>query len=306
MSRPAWCANLPRPVYATLERVNVPTDWFQVYRVGDGVYAIYEPHQFQEVISYLILGSTRALLFDTGLGIGNIRAVVKHLTALPIVVLNSHTHYDHTGGNAAFDSVLAVNAPYTRENSLGFRHELVKGEVAPEAFCAATPAGFEPSKYAVKKWTPTQLISDNEQIDLGGRRLRVLQVPGHTPDATALLDSTAGYLWTGDSFYEGPIWLFVDETDWAAYARSVDRMAALVPSLTRLFPSHNVATSDPKLLLQLQGAVQEVRSGQAKPTQGNGEQVTFDFGAFSFLTSKRALAGPSPDAVGGSGLSTPK
>ncbi len=306
VSRPAWCANLPRAAYATLERVNLPTDWFEVYRVGDGVYAIYEPKQFQEVISYLILGSTRALLFDTGLGIGNIKAVARHLTALPLVVLNSHTHYDHTGGNAAFDSILAVNSAYTRENSLGFRHEQLQGEVAPEAFCAPTPAGFDASRYMVKKWTPTQLIGDNERVDLGGRQLRVLQVPGHTPDATALWDSTAGYLWTGDSFYEGPIWLFVDETDWPAYAHSVDRMAALVPSLVKVFPSHNVASSDPKLLLQLQRAVREVQGGQAKPTPGNGDQVTYDFGAFSLLTSKHALAGPSPNAVGGSGLSTPK
>jgi glyoxylase-like metal-dependent hydrolase (beta-lactamase superfamily II) len=221
-------------------------------------------------------------------------------------VLNSHTHYDHTGGNAAFDSILAVNTAYTDGNAHGFRHDLLKGEVAPESFCAPTPTGFDPSAYAVQKWTPTQRISDGERLDLGGRQLHILQVPGHTPDATALLDSASGYLWTGDSFYEGPIWLFVEETDWAAYARSVDRLAALVPSLTKLFPSHNVASSDPALLLQLQRAVRDVRSGKVQPTQGNGDQVTFDFGAFSFLTSKRALAGHETPPVSGSGLPTAK
>jgi glyoxylase-like metal-dependent hydrolase (beta-lactamase superfamily II) len=49
------------------------TKWFEVYRIRPGVFAIYEPHQFEEVISYLILGSKRALLFDTGMGIGKIR-----------------------------------------------------------------------------------------------------------------------------------------------------------------------------------------------------------------------------------------
>src|SRR5689334_11909339 len=57
--RPAWCANLPRPAYASLARVSVPSDWFEVYRVDPDVYAIYEPHQWQEVISYLIVGRER-------------------------------------------------------------------------------------------------------------------------------------------------------------------------------------------------------------------------------------------------------
>ena len=71
--------------------------WFVVYVVDPGVFAITEPYQFQEVISYLILGTDRGLLFDTGLGIGNIRKVVDQLTDLDVVVLNSHTHYDHIG-----------------------------------------------------------------------------------------------------------------------------------------------------------------------------------------------------------------
>src|SRR4051812_34677861 len=69
---PAWCAKLPRPQYAKLERVPVASDWFEVYRVDPNVYAIYEPRQWQEVISYLVVGRDRALLFDTGMGMGDI------------------------------------------------------------------------------------------------------------------------------------------------------------------------------------------------------------------------------------------
>ena len=50
--------------------------WFEVYRIAPGVFAIYEPHQFEEVISFLILGEKRAAMFDTGLGIGDIKRVV--------------------------------------------------------------------------------------------------------------------------------------------------------------------------------------------------------------------------------------
>src|SRR5689334_18656945 len=101
-AQPDWSKALPRPAYQTLERVRVPDQWFEVYRIRPGVFAIYEPHQAEEVISYLILGTKRALLFDTGLGIGNIRKITEHLTRLPVSVVNSHTHNDHVGDNWRF------------------------------------------------------------------------------------------------------------------------------------------------------------------------------------------------------------
>ncbi|HEY2946474.1 MAG TPA: MBL fold metallo-hydrolase, partial [Vicinamibacteria bacterium] len=191
-----------------------------VYRAGDGVFAICEPHQFQEVISYLIVGSRSALLFDTGLGIGKITGIVKELTRLPVTVLNSHTHFDHVGGNADFGRILAMDTDYTRANARGFSHERVQGEIAPAALCRGLPAGFDPARYRTRSFIPTQFIKDGHTVDLGGRRLTVLHVPGHTPDAVALVDAAAGLLFTGDSFYEGTIWLYVPETDLTAYAAS--------------------------------------------------------------------------------------
>jgi len=60
--KPEWCRDLPRPAYSKLERVNVPDKWFEVYRIRPGLFAIYEPHQQEEIISYLIVGQKQALL----------------------------------------------------------------------------------------------------------------------------------------------------------------------------------------------------------------------------------------------------
>jgi hypothetical protein len=65
---PDWCRALPRPEYKTFERVSISDPWFEVYKPAQGVFAIYEPHQAEETISYLIIGEKRALLFDTGHG----------------------------------------------------------------------------------------------------------------------------------------------------------------------------------------------------------------------------------------------
>src|SRR5712664_3378070 len=70
---PEWCRALPRPEYKTLDRVSITDPWFEVYKVAPGVFAIYEPHQSEEVISYLIIGHKQAVLFDTGMGISDIR-----------------------------------------------------------------------------------------------------------------------------------------------------------------------------------------------------------------------------------------
>ncbi len=101
--------------FKPLERIDSPDEWFEVYKPTNGVYAIYEPYDSEEVISFLILGNSCALLFDTGMGIGDIKKVVESITSLPIFVVNSHNHYDHVGGNWQFDQVLKLNNEETIE-----------------------------------------------------------------------------------------------------------------------------------------------------------------------------------------------
>src|SRR5262249_27657364 len=113
VTRPNWCGEQPRPEYRNLERVHVSDPWIEVYKVAPSVFAIYEPPQAKETISYLTLGSKQALLFDTGMGISDIKKVVAELTKLPVIVLNSHTHDDHVGGNWEFDNVYGVDSQFT-------------------------------------------------------------------------------------------------------------------------------------------------------------------------------------------------
>jgi glyoxylase-like metal-dependent hydrolase (beta-lactamase superfamily II) len=302
---PRWCDLLPRPANAALPRVTVESDWFEVYRPAEGVFAIAEPYQFQEVISYLVLGSERALLFDTGLGLVPIRPVVEQLTTLPVEVLNSHTHFDHVGGNAEFDAVLAVDTAYTRANMRGFPHAALAGEVAESSFCRGTPKGLDAASFHTRPWRATRTVADLDEIDLGGRVLEVLRTPGHTPDAVALLDRANGLLWTGDSYYEGTIWLYVPETSLDDYERSMARLAGLVPALKKLLPAHNTASADPARLLQVKEAIRQVRAGSLEGTEESGGRLVFGFEGFSILVSKASLEGKTGEQdLGGSGLTS--
>lgn len=300
-----WCAEVPRAANTALSPAPVASDWFQVVEAAKGVYAFIEPYQFQEAVSYLILGKHRALMFDTGTGMVPLRPLVEKLTQLPVTVINSHTHYDHVGGNWEFDRVLAIDSPYTRANTAGFPHDALATEVAPDAFCKGAPVGLDTAVFRTRAWKASGSIGDGDTIDLGGRRIEVLQVPGHTPDAIALIDRANGLLWTGDSWYEGTLWLYVPETDLDAYERSIARLAALAPGLKQVLPAHNTASADPARLDGVLDAVRKMREGTESPArQESGGRLVFEIDGVSILTAKALLAGQTGDRLrGGSGLS---
>jgi glyoxylase-like metal-dependent hydrolase (beta-lactamase superfamily II) len=285
---PDWCRQLPRPEYKHLEQAHVDP-WFEVYRVAPGVFAIYEPHQFEETISFLILGEKRAVLFDTGLGIADIKRVVLSLTSLPIVVINSHTHNDHVGGNwefhGAHEDIYAMDTAFTRTNAKGSTVD-AQAELAAGSICGELPAGFDAKSYATRPFHITRWIHDGEKIDLGGRELKVISTPGHTPDAICLLDRKNGLLFTGDTFYAGPIWLYRPETDLNAYINSVAKIAALAPHLHLLLPSHNVPEADPSQLPKLLAAIKKVRDGKIQPVSAGEGKVHYNVDGFVFLMAE--------------------
>ena len=284
--RPDWCRELPRPEYKSLERGNVASGWFEVYRVRPDVYAIYEPHQFEEVISYLIVGRRRALLFDTGLGVASVRDLVTQLTPEPVTVLNSHTHFDHTGGNAEFSEIFNEDTEFSRANAKGQSNAYSRDALAPQRLCGPLPPGVHPDAYTIRPWQVTHWIRDGEHIDLGGRELEVIFTPGHTPDSLSLLDRRRGLLFTGDTFYPGPIYLFTPETDFAAYAQSVARLAQLVAHIRLLLPGHNVPIAAPESLARLNDSVKSVQSGAARFVVTEGRR-DYRFEGFSLLLSEK-------------------
>src|SRR5438552_13373250 len=244
---PEWCKPLPRPEYKSLQRVLPDEPWFEVYKVAAGVFAIYEPHQAEETISYLIVGNKQAVLFDTGMGISDIHKVTTKLTSRPVVVLNSHTHDDHVGGNWQFTFVYGMDTDFTRRNAKGSRED-AQAEITPDQLCGALPKDFDAKSYSTRPWKISSYIHDGEKLDLGGRTLEIIATPGHTPDAISLFDRKSGLLFTGDTYYPAPIWLFRPETDLDAYAASIRRLAALAPQVKLVLGAHNIPVASPTVL----------------------------------------------------------
>ena len=261
------------PIDAILEkasRVSIEDKWFEIRKLPKGVFAIVENGHVQEVCSFLIIGNENALLFDTGMGISNINAVVGQLTNLEIIVVNSHTHFDHIGDDWRFPAIHVFADDYAVEIlTKGLTHWDVRYDSSPEFFTKNYPAGFAPETYAIRpvKKENIHLLHEGDLINLGNRQMEILHTPGHSHDSIMLLDRDNRILFTGDTYCE---WLFAffDEdmpnyghSSLNDYAQTMRRIAGLAPSLDYLYPSHGKPITDPNILIKVSNAFEEVLQG---------------------------------------------
>jgi glyoxylase-like metal-dependent hydrolase (beta-lactamase superfamily II) len=116
--------------------------------------------------------------------------------------------------------------------------------------------------------------------------LEVIATPGHTPDAISLFDRTNGLLFSGDTYYPGPIWLYRPETNLEAYGASIRRLAALTPQIKTVLGAHNVPVAHPSVLPRLVTAFEAVRAGKIPATQASGDNVLYRVDDISFLMGR--------------------
>jgi glyoxylase-like metal-dependent hydrolase (beta-lactamase superfamily II) len=278
-----WWDALPRPEWGEFVRVHRDLEWFEVYLIADGIYAIYEPGQFEEVISFLILGEDRALLFDTGLGIGNMRAVVDRLTTLPVIVLNSHTHYDHIGGNYQFGTIYALDTEYTKGRALGSTTDAVAEFLSEGWVWKDLPNGFDAAGFRSQPFTISKIVAEGDTIELGGRSLQILETPGHAPDSICLIDRENRMLFTGDTFYLAPLYTHLPGSSFEDYVISAARLGGLADSIDAVLTSHNVPIVDSRYMIALGAAFADIHAGKALDftiSEGNYE---YQFDGFSVI-----------------------
>ena len=279
-----WWEKLPRPVWSQFEKIPQSQDWFEVYKVLPGVFAIYEPGQFEEVISYLIVGTDKALLFDTGLGIGDMKRVVTELTDLEPIVINSHTHYDHIGGNYQFDTIHGTDTEYTKMNSHGKRHEKVQEFVGEGWIWKPTPENFSIAEYHIKPFQLSKIINDGEKIDLGNRTLEVVMTQGHAPDALCLIDRENRLLFTGDTFYPATLYAHLPGSDFETYAKTAAMLSQLFDEVDKLLPAHNEPLVDSIYLRRMHEGFKVIQDSTAEfvVIDGNREYM---FEGFSIIVN---------------------
>jgi glyoxylase-like metal-dependent hydrolase (beta-lactamase superfamily II) len=262
--------------------------WHTTTRIAENLYRISEPLGAIEprvgvatANMYLVIGQERAALIDSGMGIGDVRAEILKITSLPCTVLNTHCHWDHVGANRLFaESAIHESAVdlLAQEQDMNWFHPAMRSPAAR----AVLPASFDPAAYRIAPNPATHVLHDNDVIDLGGRMLRVLHIPGHSPGHVAYMDEASYMLFTGDTAYLGPMYACLENSDPVAFAQSVERLAALEGVVTTC-PGHNDIITGRDWLGELAEGVAAAVAGKVvgQPRDGLIVGREFRFGALS-------------------------
>jgi glyoxylase-like metal-dependent hydrolase (beta-lactamase superfamily II) len=217
--------------------MRVAERWYEHETLEDGVFRITEPNvdPFLRANLFLVRGRDRDLLVDAGLGLASIREQLATLFDGPVVAVATHRHFDHTGGLHEFDEVVVhrddADAVSNAEGFASLRiedyppEELSGYEPPPSLLTALPRDGFDPASYAVTPVTPTRVVEEGDEIDLGDRRFEVLHLPGHAPGEIGLWEADTRTLYSGDCVYESGVLLDeLPESDVPAYVRSMIRL----------------------------------------------------------------------------------
>jgi hydroxyacylglutathione hydrolase len=263
-------------------------DWYRVEALGKNIFAIGEPLYAQQNWSYLFVGETRALLFDTGSYHGDITPVVQRRVSGPLTVLPSHMHYDHLGNVTRFDHVVVADLEIMRACATDDR--LTPSDV----LFLGESENRTPPEFLVREW-----IEMDSEIDLGRLRLRVVHTPGHSPDSISLWFAEQNLLFTADFLYPGSLYGQTPGTNLAAYLATAKRLRGIIYNDTTIYAAHgNAGPEDahtaPKLDAgQITALISCLETIPANPPEFGGSNVC----SIPVSTEMELLV--SPDALKG-------
>ncbi|MDP5220812.1 MBL fold metallo-hydrolase [Ruegeria sp. 2205SS24-7] len=224
------------------ELLTVAENWFQIDRADEfGVRRVREPHANGGSI-WLVEGSERYLLVDTGIGVAPLRGFLQAHAAKPIVAFASVGYYDHAGGLHQFDERLIhendawrVRDPNRKNTVLEFYFD--------QALRALPHSKFDPNCHEMTACEPTRLLKDGDLIDLGSRSFEVLHLPGVTEGTCGLFERETGVLFTGEALvwngtdvYDGEPGDRSTDADNEAFCASINRLKELLAA--QVYPGH--------------------------------------------------------------------
>ena len=210
----------------------------------------------QGVRIFLLAGREKALLIDTGMTGLDLHAITSLHTDLPLQLLNTHADRDHIAGNAQFQEF------YMHPSEAAFYRNVQHGS---------------------GRLLP---VFDGDLIDLGGRTLEIIHLPGHTPGSITVLDWENRCLIGGDPIQEdGNIYMFGDHRNMDAYIAELERLLER-GDFDFIYPSHAKEKVSRDVIPELIDGAKDILAGKipGKEIEVHGKKVTScDVGVSRFL-----------------------
>lgn len=213
----------------------------------------------ENVRFFLLAGAEKALLVDSGMQTENAREIAESLTDLPLALLNTHADRDHIRSNGQFETVYM----HPSETTNYYHSQGRSGEIIP--------------------------VWDKDVLDLGGRTLEVIHIPGHTPGSIAILDVENRRLFSGDSVQDGTIFMFGIQREMSAYRHSLKRLEGYMEQFDRIYPSHGTCPVGPDLIGKLYDVSGDILKRNIRGADGEmfGQKISvYDVGIARFLCDR--------------------
>lgn len=212
--------------------------YFTVYKYNDNLYQIKDA--LGSLIT-LVIGEDKALVFDTGYGIGDLKKQIEEITEKPLIVVNSHGHMDHSCGNYQFDKVYIDKRDLElckKHNSKPWRIRNINSAKNIKAL----PENFDEELYISKEEGNLEFLSVGQIFDLGNVQLEVINMEGHTQGSIGLFIKDWKLMLVSDATCPF-IWIFLEEsTPVSVYVKMLEKVLKLdfdnflVGHGARLFP----------------------------------------------------------------------
>lgn len=231
--------------------------WFTHNQVDAEIWRIIDNQQDN---IYVVEGEDFALVIDTGLGYQNLKTYVKTITDKPLVVVNSHAHPDHAGGNHDFEHV------HIHVEELETLKYYTSEAVMEDTFKRFVKMPLPDHLQDKNKGSAEMLtIEEGFQFDLGDRLLEVIHIPGHSPGSIALYDNKSRNMFTGDMTTEH-VWLQVKyATTVEIFLESIRKLMARKDEIHWLLPGHGDPLK-PDHLDKLAAAADKLLAGECEVT----------------------------------------
>ena len=254
----------------------------QTWRIVDGVGK-------GTVYSYLLTGTDKAVLIDTGLGLIDMKHITDELTDLPVSVVNTHGHLDHISCNYEYETAYlhpADETVFIQHSTPAFRRMLLAGVLTqaklPTWLLRIPIVSGMAKKFAnIPAKSNRSPLFDGMCLDLGGRSLEVIATPGHTPGSICLLDIERRQLFTGDTVCAEGVLLMLDHScPLETFKTSILRLKAISTRFNTSWPAHHELPLDKSWMDEYIACADQIMAGSASATSvsspvGNGKMAKY-------------------------------
>ncbi|MDR2730000.1 MAG: MBL fold metallo-hydrolase [Treponema sp.] len=169
------------------------------------------------VYMYLLVGTERALLVDSGYGLLDLKAITSSITDKKVICICTHGHLDHALGACQFEEAYLHSKDfdvYQQHSSASFINDMaMKGPLMrPPKFMLNNPSYLRlAQKMSQKQYPPLRKLDGMGKLDIGGRTVSIRQVPGHTQGSVVIIDDKYNRAFDSDAAAFGA-WLFLPES----------------------------------------------------------------------------------------------